>query len=357
MINPADRFKNLKAIADSLTRSGIRKLNKVTKSGEQFTVLSAPALAGMCIADAIKNQLLNPATTLNILIIGAKHLEVTDGCEWFRFLPFVLSDNSIKKINITVLMQPKCNFRASRFCELVKPNGVVSTKVIYDSLDDFCIENPNAAFDIAIDFAVTFSAAYGIEYLKGNGLRHLLSKGIPVYFSGFCYLHDSLNRTVAELLGYKTKNILTKNPFEMLTTKPNEAWGRTISRFETAVPEELQQFTEDQMDNIEVATLAVMQSLRNGYGLDPITPGELVKSNQDDELMYVMENLYLSIKDKTLLSYNSKSSTFQANENDELAGFLSSLINMYSAEWGKTERFFWACGLMVALRHNIDNAA
>ena len=296
------------------------KTLRSTKTHEEHFLLSAPATAALAI-DA--EQLSWPTNRpLNLLIIGARSMEILDRGQWFRFVAPMLEESG--DVSVTV-----CEFDCAALRKSTVP-AAVRLEPIPVSFHQGPVRSLLAQSDTPFDIALVFSPLEAGATLLSD-LVTLGEHKVPLYFSSYSSLHALLQHTLLRSHQAEAEAIVACSPFELVSKRPGEHWNRVLSKV-VAFPTSNDELDEDYLAVLDVVTTMVQHSHRIGEPSQTWSVGTKIEG----DWLHTLDGVF--VNDKTFLVRDG-------NTTEEL-GLLDAQAHEHvtdvDPDWDEVDRLIWA---------------
>ncbi len=220
-----------------------------TRTGEHHLVLVPPATVALCALDA--RLAADPGADLRVLLVNAGQLDFLDGGQWYRFVAPMLDLKG--RIEVTANVPDRSVLRHSMVREAVTGGMRIEVRQHEGSLESLLAGAGPEHFDLAVCFhGQTLWRSWHSE-----GVRQLVTAGVPVYVCEYGPLLAQLGMATSGLLGIQGEVAIERNRFALLSRVRGENWARTVWRCVEATAD----WTEIDGDG---RTLATTCSTRTG---------------------------------------------------------------------------------------------
>jgi hypothetical protein len=309
-----------------------------TRTGEHHLVLVPPATVSLCALDA--RLAADPGADLRVLLVNAGQLDFLDGGQWYRFVAPMLDLKG--RIEVTANVPDRSVLRHSMVREAVTGGMRIEVRQHEGSLESLLAGAGPEHFDLAVCFhGQTLWRSWHSE-----GVRQLVTAGVPVYVCEYGPLLAQLGMATSGLLGIQGEVAIERNRFALLSRVRGENWARTVWRCVEATAD----WTEIDGDGRTLATTAVqmvLDSHRRGLAEQPFPVGaRVVGLRQADgadpswESVHAMDGLVVRTGDSRMLQWDSGAE--QLRDIGTIDADWLPLIGEFDAGWDPGSRLLWA---------------
>jgi hypothetical protein len=301
-------------------------------------VLVPPATVALCALDA--GLAADPGADLRVLLVNAGQLDFLDGGQWYRFVAPMLDLRG--GIQVTANVPDRSVLRHSMVREAVTGGMRIEVRHHEGSLESLLAGTGPEHFDLAVCFhGQTLWRSW-----RSEGVRQLVTAGIPVYVCEYGPLLAQLGIATSGLLGVEGEVAIERNRFALLSRVRGENWARTVWRCVEAKPD----WTDIDDDGRTLATTAarmVLDSHQRGLAEQPFPVGARVVglrcadgADRSWTTVHAMDGLVVSPGDSRMMQWDGDGE--QLRDIGQIDADWLPLIGEFDAGWDPGSRLLWA---------------